>query len=318
MGKAKEEKIEKLRKYVISIYGILLPVVVSIVGIVSYFGKPVDWLIWYVVIFVLIHISWGIINLLQKNTVSESRLPYYFTFLIAYLFPGVLALWQAHVFAVLMLYLLLPLLPMALYYSSKYVIYGIIKAVLVVAAILAVSVEVQILRLDYIKSDVVYMLNLIIIVSTLFFAVLFFYCHYKILKIMQDEGGSPVESEKETEEIEDKQWKKELYDKVITYFETKQPYKQPQYSLSMCASDLNTNTKYLSDAINAHYGTFDNLLNKYRLEFVKKMLDEHLADKYTIEYIYTLAGYSSRSTFYKNFYKTFKTTPLEYQEMLKS
>jgi AraC-like DNA-binding protein len=47
------------------------------------------------------------------------------------------------------------------------------------------------------------------------------------------------------------------------------------------------------------------------------MLDERLAEKYTMEYIYTLAGYSSRTAFYDNFRKTFKMSPMDYLEMKK-
>jgi YesN/AraC family two-component response regulator len=234
------------------------------------------------------------------------------------LFPATLILWKNYVYAILALYLFLPLIPMARNYSSKYVIYGAICSVL---AIVAILITVNKVEVPYVVEEqnlhTVYILNTIIIIMVLLHFALFFCCYFMILKVTQDKSDSSVEVEEKVEQIENTQ-EKELYNKVIAYFETKQPYKQVHYSLSMCASDLNTNTKYLSDAINTYYGTFDNLLNKYRLEFVKQMLDEHLADKYTIEYIYTLAGYHCRSTFYKNFYKAFRTTPLEYQRMLKS
>jgi len=87
----------------------------------------------------------------------------------------------------------------------------------------------------------------------------------------------------------------------------------------MLAADLNTSSRYLSEAINTCYGgTFESLLNKYRLEFVKKMLDEGLAEKYTMEHICTSAGYSSRSSFYENFRKVFDMSPHDYLEIQKS
>jgi AraC-like DNA-binding protein len=321
MNKTNKDKIEKLIKLTMPIFNFLMTATVCTAGIIVYLQTSVNWIPWYIGIFALIHLSWGIASSLQDSSVDESFMPYYFVFMYAYLFPAALILWEGQVYSVIALYILLPLIIPSRHYASKHMISAGINSIFCVVALFVVSANVNIGIFYDIDERIVRILNIFIVTAALLGFTLFIYSYHKILKIMQDENNPVAKAEEKTETTEttENAQLKELYNKVIAYFDKKQPYKQAQYNLTMLASDLNTNTKYLSNAINMYSGgTFENLLNKYRLELVKKMLDEHLADKYTIEYIYTLAGYSSRSAFYKNFYKTFQTTPLEYQKMLKS
>jgi AraC-like DNA-binding protein len=313
-----KEKIEKVRRRTIPIYDFSMSLAVLVVGIIAYLAAPLSWIPAYVAIFCVINTAWGVINIIQKYAIDENFMPYYYTFMYVYLFPAVLLLWQNHVYAVILLYLFLPTIQISRHYTSKHLFYAYLASAIIIVAIIIISYCVQFLDPDDVQSEYENIVNIAIIIAAALLLSLFFYCYHTMLQIIQDENSLSAKAEEKAKSIESSKLK-ELYNSLIVYFDTKQSYCQPNYTLAMLAADLNTNTKYLSEAINMYSGgTFDSLLNKYRLEFVKKMLDERLADKYTIEYIYTLAGYSSRSTFYKNFYKTFQTTPLEYQKILKS
>jgi AraC-like DNA-binding protein len=162
------------------------------------------------------------------------------------------------------------------------------------------------------NQNTVIFMNMVIVSIAMICILIFIYFYNEILKI-KNKPKPEQKTYNQTTYFNPKL--QEIYNNVIAYFEKTHPYRKPNYRIFMLANDLNTNTKCLSDAIRMYYGgSFENLLNKYRLEFAKKMLEEQLAKKYTIEYIYTTAGYSSRSTFYDNFQKTFKMSPLEYME----
>jgi YesN/AraC family two-component response regulator len=184
-------------------------------------------------------------------------------------------------------------------------------------AIIVASTKYELLQID-VSKQVISTLNTIIVIAAVAFIFVFFYFYLEIIKPMDDKKNFASAPEEKIQEAESVQLK-ELYNNIVNYFEKKQPYCHPNYRLTLLATDLNTNTKYVSNAINKYYGgTFDNFLNKYRIEYVKKMLDEHLDEKYTMEYIYTLAGYSNRTTFYVNFQKIMKMSPRDYHELKNS
>jgi len=309
MEEFKNARINKLLKQAIVIYYALMCAVVCVVGVMLYPILHLDWIIGYVIIFVILHIQWLFFDIKTKFLEDRHFMPQYYVFMFTYMFPAVLILWQINVYSVLLLYILLPLIIMFRFYASKFMVYAVGCSLLYILAVIITSANIQILQID-VNQTIVAKLNITIMIAAMAFVIVFFYFHNQILKQLSDKITLPPVEEPMVENIK----LKRLYDEVIAYFEKKQPYRQQNYHITTLAVDLNTNKKYLSDAINIYFGgTFDALLNKYRLQFTKKMLDEGLAEKYTMEYIYTTAGYSNRSTFYENFNKAFKMTPLEYQ-----
>ena len=314
MEEFKNAQINKLSKQAIMIYYILVIAVASVVGIMAYSFIHIDWIIWYVIIFVLLHIQWLFFDIKTKFLEDRYFIPQYYVFMHTYLFPSFLIFWQINVYSVCLLCILFPLIIMFRFYASKYMAYAVGYSLLYILAVIITSTKIQILQID-VNPNIIAKLNMIFIIAAIVFIILFLYFHHQILKQLNDKIIIPVKEEKKTPVAENTQLK-ELYNNIIAYFEKKQPYRQPNYRLSTLAADLDTNTKYISDAIKINFdGTFESLLNKYRLQHAKKMLDEGLADKYTMEYIYTTSGYLNRSTFYKNFHKTFKMTPSEYNNM---
>jgi len=317
MEEFKNARINKLLKEAITIYYLLMIAVASVLGVMTYPLLRTGWVIGYVAIFVVLHIQWLFFDIKTHFIEDRHFTPQYCAFMFTYTFPAVLILWQINVYSILLLYILLPLIIMFRFYASKFMPYAVGYSLLYILAVIITSAKVQILQID-LKPDIIAELNITILIAAMCFIIVFFYFYHQILK--QLNGKTAIFAEEEQElEIEENTQLKELYNKVIDYFEKKQPYLQQNYCLAMLAADLNTNTKYLSNAININFnGTFGGLLNKYRLQYAKKMLDEGLAEKYTMEYIYTMSGYSNRSTFYENFHRTFKITPLECQKMRNS
>ena len=314
MEEFKNDRINKILKQTIVIYYVLMIIYVSILGVMMYSILHRGWIFWYILIFVLLHIQWLFFDIKTKFLKDRYFVPQYYVFMFTYMFPAVLILWQISVYSVLLLYILLPLIIMFRYYASKYMAFAVGYSLFCILAVIITSAKTQILQAD-VDQAMVAKLNVIIIIASMGFIIVFFYFYHQILKQLKDKITIPDEEEKKTPVAENAQLK-ELYNNIIAYFEKKQPYRQPNYRLSTLAADLDTNTKYISEAIKINFeGTFDALLNKYRLQYAKKMLDEGLADKYTMEYIYTTSGYLNRSTFYKNFYKTFNMTPSEYHNM---
>ena len=305
-------KPSKLLENAVLCYYVLMTIAAGIVCILA-LHLQIRWLCWSTIVFAVLHIEWGIINY-KAPYLNKSFTVFYYIFVVTYSFPVVLVLWQIHVYTIILLYVLLPLLVMYHYYITKYTLCAACFSVFLIVLTIIISKITKLAQIDGSELYSVHITNIAITFIAMIFIIVFIYFYNKDSKFRVMEHFNVVE-ENNMQKVNTPQLK-ELYNNVIAYFDKKQPYRKSNYRLSMLAEDLNTNIKYLSEAINTNYGgTFESLLNKYRLNYAKKMLDERLADKYTIEYIYTSAGYSNRSTFYENFRKTFQMTPLEYQDM---
>ncbi|MDD2633383.1 MAG: tetratricopeptide repeat protein [Bacteroidales bacterium] len=87
-------------------------------------------------------------------------------------------------------------------------------------------------------------------------------------------------------------------------------YTQQQITLAALASELKTNTSYLSHIINEKYKmNFSNFLNSYRIREAQKMFTRNQHHTMTLEGIAESVGYHSRSTFNAAFKKISGVTP---------
>ena len=92
-----------------------------------------------------------------------------------------------------------------------------------------------------------------------------------------------------------------------------QLYLDPQLNLPQLAELLDTNTKYLSQVVNYHYGNnLQQFVNVYRIEEAKKRLLDPQYSNLTYFAIGQLCGFKNKSTFYKVFKKFTDYTPHEY------
>lgn len=83
----------------------------------------------------------------------------------------------------------------------------------------------------------------------------------------------------------------------------------------MLADALQTNTTYISVALKQQkHKNFSNLINDYRVNQVKAELADNNHKTFTIEHIYTKAGFTQQSTFNRVFKEFTGKTPSEYIE----
>jgi AraC-like DNA-binding protein len=105
----------------------------------------------------------------------------------------------------------------------------------------------------------------------------------------------------------------ELYDEIECYFEEKQPYQNSDFNIQQLAADLNSNVTYISKALNQKNGNnFKIFLNNYRINEVKRNLNNKEHEKFTLKHIYNKAGFIHQSTFNRVFREVEGVTPSEY------
>lgn len=101
---------------------------------------------------------------------------------------------------------------------------------------------------------------------------------------------------------------------IREYVEKEKPYLDPQLSIHKISEAININSKYLSQAINQEMDSnFIAFVNRYRVEEAKRLMKSGLYENYTIEAIGHMAGFNSKTTFYKAFKKLTGRTPAEYK-----
>lgn len=89
----------------------------------------------------------------------------------------------------------------------------------------------------------------------------------------------------------------------------------PTLDIDELASLLQTNSSWLSQIINEHFGmNFFNFVNRIRIEEAKRLLANPANDKYTIEAIAGNCGFNSRSSFHSAFRKFELITPAEFRK----
>jgi AraC-like DNA-binding protein len=92
---------------------------------------------------------------------------------------------------------------------------------------------------------------------------------------------------------------------IEEHLETAKPYLKHGYSLRNLSEDLDVTYTYLSFIINREYGlNFNDLINRYRIKYLRSLMESPDAHMYTLEGLANQAGFSSRSTFYRAFQKT--------------
>ncbi|MEQ8927118.1 MAG: helix-turn-helix domain-containing protein [Fulvivirga sp.] len=101
---------------------------------------------------------------------------------------------------------------------------------------------------------------------------------------------------------------------ILKYFETKKPFKTPDYSLQMMIDDLKISRQNLSQTINKHFGkNFYQLVNEYRVNEFKKLLVDPAWKHITLLGLALEAGFNSKSSFNRIFREITGQTPSQYQ-----
>ena len=107
-----------------------------------------------------------------------------------------------------------------------------------------------------------------------------------------------------------------IYKEVLYNLDSKQIYLDPSLSLIKLSSVVGTNTTYLSNSINKDCGcNFKTLINKYRIEYCKKLLGNN-SMSIPIKEIAKKCGFSSVSAFYASFKKVTGISPVQYRMLI--
>jgi len=153
--------------------------------------------------------------------------------------------------------------------------------------------------------------NILTVIATIVLASFFAIVYVKKTNI--DESIQAETLKTTAENAENLERDRALYNEIINYLEKNKPFKNPNFNAQALAMALNSNVNYISKAISVGgSGDFHTLLNSFRINYAKSMLDSGAMKKYTIDYIYTEAGYKYRSTFNSAFKDIMGMTPSDY------
>lgn len=112
--------------------------------------------------------------------------------------------------------------------------------------------------------------------------------------------------------------KKDIYERMVKYLKEEEPFTNPKLTLKQMASDLDTNTRYLSMVINEVEGcNFNQMLNRYRVNKIIKLLVDNQAESYSYLGLAQKAGFHSKSVFISAFKAQTGTTPSEFSGNMK-
>ncbi|QIX62986.1 helix-turn-helix transcriptional regulator [Hymenobacter sp. BT18] len=100
--------------------------------------------------------------------------------------------------------------------------------------------------------------------------------------------------------------------RLLNHMQTARPYLEPELTLGELATQLRTNTSWLSRVINTGCGqNFNDFVNEYRVREAERRLRDPQFRQYTLLALALAAGFNSKSTFNRVFKKLRGQTPSE-------
>lgn len=156
------------------------------------------------------------------------------------------------------------------------------------------------------------------LVIAIYFSFFGLYFKNEFLKIiLKGELEDTIEEDKllNTEEADETNSDKYqiLYDRIINCFEVDKPFQDAEFNIRKLADLVDSNNTYVSRSLNQIGDKkFNQLVNEYRIRQVLEDLKNDTHQKFTIEHIYTNAGFSQQSTFNRIFKEQTGITPSEY------
>ena len=107
--------------------------------------------------------------------------------------------------------------------------------------------------------------------------------------------------------------------KVGQFMKSNRPYLDSDLTLPKLAEDLNVSTHHLSQVINEmHDKNFFNFINKYRVEEVKRKIQDPKYQNYSLLGIAYESGFNSKSAFNRVFKNLTGITPSQFRDSLPS
>jgi len=92
-------------------------------------------------------------------------------------------------------------------------------------------------------------------------------------------------------------------------------FTKPELTLSLLATELNTNRTYLSQIIKEHFNAgFTEVINNYRVKEARSLLASPENANFTVDHIGAMAGFNSKASFYAVFKQHTGVTPSYFQK----
>ncbi|EZH74290.1 hypothetical protein ATO12_15605 [Aquimarina atlantica] len=146
-------------------------------------------------------------------------------------------------------------------------------------------------------------------------AVILYYLSLQVIirtQFLFDNKETPKRKTFILEEIESKH----LLDKLTLFMNEKKPFLDGDISLITLANSLDVNPKVLSFVINEHSNkNFNDYINNWRVEEVKKRLNDKAYNHYKMLSIAFDCGFNSKSTFNLAFKKATGLSPSQYKKL---
>jgi YesN/AraC family two-component response regulator len=106
-----------------------------------------------------------------------------------------------------------------------------------------------------------------------------------------------------------------LFDRLNRLMDEKKVFVQPDVKISSLATELKTNTNYLSKLIHDTFHlNFNDYINRLRVGYACQLLNDNNAKSLPLQNIWRMVGFSTRSTFYEAFKKHSGATPSAFRK----
>jgi len=255
------------------------------------------------------HVLWLVGFLYYKELSIKTLIMMYLSYILVALYPIACIYWNSGNPVVFSWYLLVMF--GAIVFQMRSI--GVWISVILILVI-SVFFFSHLFPNENLTSLLIYRANILTVVSSITFFAFFTTVYAK--KIQYDDYESmhvKVSQSAIAESHENLERDEALYNNIINYIEKNQPFKNPDFNTHSLATALNSNVTYISKAISVcNGGNFNVMLNHFRINYVKSLIDSGALKKYTIDYIYAKAGYKHRSTFNAAFKNIIGMTPSEY------
>lgn len=169
----------------------------------------------------------------------------------------------------------------------------------------------------YVRKSYTFMAGILLMVLIISILVIYFcYRIWKLKKRMTDERmilSKVQERGKDKKAALPEMKVNGILDNLLSYLEHEKPYLNPKLSIGDVAAKLDCTETELSQLLNNHMNVnFSNFINVYRVNEIKKRLNQENLSKYTLKALSEQCGFSSKATFYRVFKNVTGMTPLEY------
>lgn len=304
-------QIEQYKRQLVYYYNILMSVILAIFGLIFTFIIPDKIMAWYLFggLFLLLYTY----MIVRKTYSVDVMVHSYIVIATLYNFYIMLAFWDNSIASFVWL---IPI-PLAAYvfFQRKYVfIYSLFVLLNIIVGYLiskTFSFNFPKHRPEDVRiTDTILMMSNVAVIALL----LYFKDKIKRVEIYQEIEAKNKNTAIQTIPAAEKApFADELFEKIELVMREKQLYKDVNFNISKLSTEMDINSSYISKSIRAKgYPNFNNYLNMYRIECVKRLLSENDIEKVTLMYIYTEAGFSNQSTFNRVFKQMENITPSEY------